>query len=227
MRGFPRKLLSRSEARFLATYYRTVCWDKNRQMNAWATWGRIGTRSCCCNQVVLYTVTALHFVKYEEWATAAHICINARPLIHYSIILPNFCYRDPWKGILILSTHRRKPTGGVINTCNNMQASILASFCCIGKKSLNVKTLCCCKAPLSTRFIIYPPYFPLPLSPSDYGGPVTGASGTSQLLTCWWVCVSDPGRTHIRRSDVNNKCFPLQQRVVWPRSPKLHSVGGQ
>lgn len=50
------------------------------------------------------------------------------------------------------------------------------------KISLNVKTLCCCEAPLSTRFIIHPLHFPLSLTlpPSswDYRAPLAGARET-------------------------------------------------
>lgn len=108
---------------------------------------------------------------------------------------------------LIPSMHRGKPTGLLgelmegpsdINTCNNIQASILGSFCCIGKKSLNVKILCCCKAPLSTRFIIYPLCFPFPpLSLPQIMGchllEQVQHLSCQWMFLCKWVCLTQEG----------------------------------
>lgn len=100
------------------------------------------------------------------WGVCSRNYISSQSLTHYSLI----CFISASvtdETIFWYPTCTRKNLLGVwmdgpsdINACNNIQASILGSFCCIGKKSLNVKTLCCCKAPLSTRFIIYPPYPP-------------------------------------------------------------------
>lgn len=123
--------------------------------------------------------------------------------------LTSIVYREYYWSVPVTLTHA--------TTCEHPSQALSAA---LAKKSLNVKILCCCKAPLSTRFIIYP-YFPsLSLSLSLRLGGATYRGKRLRLLTRWgkfrvfWsrvlvigrviVGVSDTGGTHIKRTDVTN-----------------------